>query len=179
MIDAFAEFSLPRSPGVDEQALARRFDDLSRSCHPDAGGDPAAFSRLTEARRLLSSPALRLRHLLELESPGTRLDGPLSPSLMDLFTTLGPTLQAVQNFELRKTAATSALARALLASEETRHRESLEDLASTLATQFSTLLDAAQNWNGSPDPLAAWAREAAFLEKWQSQVRDHLSRLTL
>jgi hypothetical protein len=178
-LDAFAELGLPRSTVVDEQEMARRFDELSRARHPDAGGDPSSFARLAEARRLLSSTALRWRHLLELEHPGTRLDGALPPALMDVFASLGPALQAAQDLERRKAAASSALARALLAPEEMRQRESLESTAATLAAQLDAVIESARSWDGTAVPLAAWAREAAFLEKWQSQVRDVLGRLGL
>lgn len=178
-VDAFAELGVPRSTAVDESEVSRRFDELSRTRHPDAGGEPAAFARLAEARRLLTSPALRLRHLLELTHPGTRLDGGLSPSLMDLFATLGPALQAAQELERRKTATTSALARALLASEEMQQRESLENAAATIADRLQAVTEAAARWDGSATALAALAREAAFLEKWQAQVREVLTRLVL
>lgn len=178
-VDAYAELGVPRSPVVDELELSRRFDELSRTRHPDAGGEPAAFARLAEARRLLSSPALRLRHLLELTHPGTRLDGGLSSSLMDLFATLGPALQAAQDLDRRKAAATSALARALLAPEEMRQRESLENAAATISDRLKAVTVAAARWDGSSNALATWAREAAFLEKWQAQVREVLTRLGL
>ncbi len=176
-MDAFAEFGIPRTPVIDEDDLARRFDELSRARHPDAGGDAASFARLAEARRVLGSPALRLRRLLELEFPGTRLDGALSASLMDLFATLGAVMQAVHEFERRRNTAATALGRALLASEEMRLREDLEATAATIARRLETVTDATRSWDGRPESLAAWAREAAFLEKWQSQVRDALSRL--
>lgn len=178
-MDAFAEMGLPRSPVVDEDALARQFDSLSRLRHPDAGGEAAAFARLAEARRLLSSTALRLRHLLELEHPGSRLEGDLTAGLMDLFATLGPALQQAQDLERRKAAASSALARALLATEEMRAREILEPMAESLAGRLSAVAVASRSWDGTAQPLAAWAREAAFLEKWQSQVRHALTHLGL
>ena len=178
-MDAFAEMGLPRSPAVDEDALARQFDTLSRARHPDAGGETAAFARLAEARRLLSSTALRLRHLLELEHPEARLDGALSPALMDVFATLGPALQAAQDVERRRASASSALARALLAPQEMLARETLEHIAESLAQHLDAIVDASRSWDGTAQPLAAWAREAAFLEKWQSQVRHTLTRLGL
>ena len=178
-MDAFAEMGLPRSPVVDEDALARQFDALSRTRHPDAGGEAAAFARLAEARRLLSSTSLRLRHLLELEHPETRLDGTLSPALMDVFTALGPALQTAQDLERRKTSASTALARALLAPQEMLARETLETWAESLAHRLDGIADASRSWDGTAAPLAAWAREAAFLEKWQSQVRHALTRLGL
>lgn len=179
MIDAFAELDLPRSPVVDDQALAERFDMLSRTRHPDAGGQSDDFARLTEARRILSSPALRWRHLLELDHPGTRLHGPLSPALVDLFATLGPSLQSSQDLLRRKAAATTSLSRALLAPQELRLREALEAAAARLTDGVDALSVAAGSWDGTANTLATWAREAAFLEKWLSQVRNQLAQLSL
>ena len=170
---------LPRAPSVDAEALARQFDALSRTRHPDAGGEAAAFARLAEARRLLSSTALRLRHLLELEHPGTRLEGALSPSLMDLFAAVGPALQAAGDLERRRAAASSALARALLAPGQMHAREELERLGAEVADRLEAIDAASRLWDGTAGTLTAWAREAAFLEKWQAQIRDALSRLGL
>lgn len=178
-MDAFAELGLPRSPLIDEAALERRFDALSRQHHPDAGGDPVAFARLAEARRLLATPAPRLRHLLELDFPGTPLAGGLPASLVDHFASLGPTLQAAQEFIRKKETATSVLARALLASEEMRHHERLEAAAAPLADSLAAVLDATRSWDGHAESLAAWARQAAFLERWQAEVRETLVRLSL
>jgi len=178
-MDAFAELGLPRSPVVDDAALSRRFDELSRTRHPDAGGEASSFARLAEARRLLTSTALRLRHLLELEFPGTRLDGALAPPLMDLFSILGPALQEAQDLERRKAGTTSALARALLAPGEMRQRETLEAAAAAVSDRLDALTEDCRTWDGSAAALAAWAREAAFLEKWQAQVREALLRLGL
>jgi len=178
-MDAFAELGLPRSTVVDASEMARRFDEISRLRHPDAGGDAEAFARLNEARRLLASPAARLRHLLELVAPGTRLDGALDPALMEIFQVLGPALQAAQDVDRRRGAAATALARALLASDAMCHRELLEAIAATIAERLEILEATAARWDGSVDALAAWAREAAFLEKWQSQVRDQLGRFNV
>jgi curved DNA-binding protein CbpA len=176
-MDAFAELGMPRSAAIDEDELKRRFDALSRERHPDSGGDTNAFARLTEARVILSSWSRRLRHLLELESPGTRLEGAISPTLMTLFGEIGPALQASRELLDRKSAATSELGRALLASEEMRARESLEPLAAQLNFEQQAGARAATTWTGDPTALASMAREAAFLEKWQAQIRAVLREL--
>ena len=49
-MDAFAELELPRISGPSADDIARKFDRLTRQRHPDAGGDPAGFARLNEAR---------------------------------------------------------------------------------------------------------------------------------
>lgn len=179
MMDAFAELGLPRSPVINEDAVARQFDALSRERHPDAGGEAAAFARLGEARAILLSPAKRLRHLLTLLFPTEKLDGPLPPPLLDLFAALGPDLAAAKDVLARKASAASALSRALLAPQEMALREKLEARAESLAARQAALLDEASRWEGQPASLAALAREAAFLEKWQAQLRDFLARLGL
>ena len=178
-LNAFSLLGLPAAPQLDESLLAQRFDELSRSQHPDAGGEASAFALLTEARRQLSSPAARWRHLLELQFPDTSLDGALPPSLMDIFATLGPALQKSQDLLRRKTNASSALTRALLTTEAMRHRESLEMTATALADRLDSLQSTAAAWDGTGTTLAAWAREAAFLEKWQAQTRETLWLLAM
>lgn len=175
--DAFAEVGLPRAPVVDEAALARRFDALSRERHPDAGGDATAFARLTEARAVLASPARRWRHLLELEFPGTRLDGPLSPELMDLFTQLGPALQEAKAVLARREQAATALARALISNDQWKAREALEEQAATLAARLATLEESSGATTPPAEVLASLAREAGFVEKWRAQTRAMLAAL--
>lgn len=164
---------------IDEAELGRQFDALSRQHHPDAGGDTDTFARLAEARSILTSTARRLRHLLELEAPGTTLDGPIPSGLITLFAGIGPVLQKANDLLSRKSAAASGLARALLASDEMLLREALEALASQLDHQLQAGAAAAASWNGQPATLASLAREAAFVEKWQSQVREMLLKLNL
>lgn len=177
--DAFAELSLPRAPLIDEAALAQRFDELSRARHPDAGGDAAAFARLTEARALLASPARRWRHWLALEFPGTPLEGPLPPAVMDLFARLSPALQEAQAVLARRRHAATPLAQALLAPGLLRAREVLEDHAARLAARLAALEAQARQAPPEPAVWAALAREAGFLEKWQAQTREALARLAL
>ncbi len=178
-LDAFAELGLPRTAALDADTLARAFDALSRERHPDAGGDATAFARLTTARDTLATPSRRWRHLLELLAPGTKLDGALSPALMDLFAQLGPALAAGKAALERKNAATSALARALVAGDELRAREALEALAARTDALRAGLDARAAAWQSDIQALAALAREAAFLEKWHAQAREQLTRLGL
>lgn len=175
MTDAFAELGLPRSAAPDADEVRRRFDELSRERHPDSGGDAAAFQRLNEASAILLSPARRLRHLVELHSPGTRLEGPMAPELIDLFGRLAPDLQAAQALVARRERAASALSRALLLEEELAVRERLEEHAAQLQQRLQQVENRAAAL--PPGELAEPAREAAFLERWQAQVRALLGQL--
>jgi hypothetical protein len=176
-IDAFAEFGLPRSPCVDPDDLGRRFDNLTRERHPDAGGASDSFARLGEARRILASPARRWRHLLEIEFPGTPVGGPLTGRLMDLFTEINAALAQSASVLARKSAASSAVARALISADEMRAREELERTTQKIETDLGGLESAAAQWDRRPESLAALAREAAFLEKWRDLTREALAKL--
>jgi hypothetical protein len=177
IMDAFAELKLPRQPAIDHDELVRRFVALSREQHPDSGGDTESFARLTRARHVVESTARRLRHLLELEFPGEKLDGPLPPHCMDLFAQLGPALQNATTVRNKNRSATSSLARALIAPAIFSAREEIESLAQALDELLTRLETELPTWDGTARSLAAWAREAAFLEKWQTQVRQALFEL--
>lgn len=74
--DYFALFQLPRSPvlGLDAIKAAHRYG--MSTAHPDKPNSPSdAALFLNEGRRILSDPALRLRHLFELE--GLEIPEPL------------------------------------------------------------------------------------------------------
>ncbi|MGI8603108.1 MAG: hypothetical protein ACR2OZ_08915 [Verrucomicrobiales bacterium] len=178
-MDAFAELDLPRQPAVDRDQLSRQFDALSRQCHPDAGGDTAAFTRLAQARHLLESTARRLRHLVELTTPTGKLDGPLPAACVTLFGRVGPALQIASTVHQDYQAAKSSLGRALLTERVLAARKSLESIAGEIGRRLSEMEAEFGAWDGSTETLTHWARYAAFLEKWQSQVRAALSELTL
>jgi hypothetical protein len=45
--------------GINEDEIMLAFRRRSKETHPDAGGDPAAFQRVVEAKQLLLEPARR------------------------------------------------------------------------------------------------------------------------
>ena len=96
--DYFALLQLPRSAvlGLDQIKAAYRHG--MSSAHPDkTGAAPDAAIQLNEARRILSDPALRLRHLLELE--GIEIPDTLPPHLeWDLAERIGRTVDAARTF---------------------------------------------------------------------------------
>jgi hypothetical protein len=176
-MDAFAELGLPHSPALSREDIDARFDQRSRQRHPDAGGTTPDFTRLTQARFLLGSTARRLRHLLELEFPDEKLEGALPSQCIDLFARIGPALQNGAAVRNKQRAVSSSLARALIAEEILAAREELESLAGLIDQRLTQLEAELSSWDHSAKSLAAWAREAAFLEKWQAQVRAMLFEL--
>lgn len=188
--DAFRLLNLPPRAALAEEELQAAWLGAARLAHPDQeGGDSETSAGLNAALEILKSPVTRLKHLLEHYSNTPWRAVPLDAGLMGLFEKLGPLLQQAGAFLKKKQAATSALARALLANEEMRLREALEELGLRLDEAWRAheaalpMLDErlAQN----PEDAAAWselqAQQArlAYLAKWRAQVRETLLGLML
>lgn len=188
MPDAFALLNLPPCAALDASLLQTAYLAASREAHPDQqGGDVELSAELNAALEILKSPVTRLKHLLEHHSNTPWRAVPLDSGLMRLFEKLGPLLQTAGAFLKKKQAAASALARALLASEEMRLRESLEDLGLQIDEAWQALeadlpgLDARL----AAGDTATWAEvqsiqaRLAYLSKWRSQIREALLGLML
>lgn len=185
MPNAFALLGLPRIAALDDEALQQAWLAASRSAHPDQpGGDAARAAEINTAYETLQAPEKRLKHLLELNEVPWRTV-PIDEAMMALFGKMGPALQSVAAFLKRKQGATSALAKALLAPEEMRLREQLEELGVTLDAERSALLD---NLPAFDERLSAGDTRVlsdlqilqarlAYFSKWQAQVREALLSL--
>lgn len=185
MSNAFALLGLPRAAALDSDALQKAWLAASRAAHPDQpGGDAARAAEINTAYETLQTPEKRLKHLLELHQVPWRAV-PIDDAMMHLFSQLGTTLQDAAAFLTRRQSATSALARALLAPEEMRLREQLEEIGSRLDEQrgglisslagLDTRLDSAEAT--ALDDLQCLQARLAYLGKWQAQVREMLLRL--
>lgn len=185
MANAFALLGLPRAAALDLEVLQRAWLEASRGAHPDQpGGDAALAAEINAAYETLQSPEKRLKHLLELhETPWRAV--PIDEPMMALFGRVGARLQSVSTFLKRKEAATSTLAKALLAPEEMKLREQLEELGSGIDEQKTSLLTGlpavdARLETGDPDAprdLQALQARLAYLVKWQTQIREALLSL--
>ncbi len=173
--DYFALLDLPRKAALDVEAVKQAFFAKTR--------DAADASELNHAFEILSAPEKRLKHLLELlagdEAKAWRVVT-MDESLMSVFEKLGPFLQTVAEFEKKRSAAVSALARALLAADQARLAEMAEGFTEKLVSLRSALnetlpaLDArieSGDATALRDIHAAQARHA-YLAKWQAQVRE-------
>jgi curved DNA-binding protein CbpA len=186
--DCFTALGLPRAATIDEQTLHRAYTERSRTAHPDHGGSEAMAAQVNAAYEILRHPEKRLKHLLELAGPSEATAWrtvPLDDSMMRLFSELGKAVQAASDFLERKRKAGSALAKALLAGEEMRHREALENIGFEIEAGRNEMeanlpaLDAALT-NHEADAwkqLAMTQARLAYLAKWQAQVRETLLAL--
>lgn len=185
--DFFALLGEPRRPWLDPEDIKEKFHELSRTAHPDQQTENRTdFARLNQAQTVLRDPKARLRHLLELEFPHVRLSGPASVprELADLFAPIHGLLQAIDALLAKKTAASSALAKALLAREEFSLREKaearLEELESFHAAAVAELQAFDAEWKErlhDAGRLHDFYQRFAYLSRWSGQTRERLFEL--
>lgn len=182
--DPFALLGLPRQAALDAEALQAAYTERSRAAHPDhAAGDEKLAAELNAAREILAAAEKRLKCLIELEAGDAAKAWktvPLDEGMMSLFGKVGPFLQNIGAFAKRKQSAASALAKALLATEEMRLQEAAEAIAADLATlreQIESSLPELDVRRRAGDPsvqdaLRETQARLAYLAKWQAQVRE-------
>ena len=181
MPDAFALFNLPRRPWLDAADLREEFHRRSATLHPDAGGNADDFAQLNAAHQTLREPAARLRHLLELEAPEILAQSQqIPPALADRFMRVGTARQSAASFLAKHRAASSPLARALLAAEHNAQTQALDtalaDLEAAQADALSRLRDLDAEWHDHLPELARLQAELSYFEKWTAQLREtHLA----
>lgn len=190
MIDHFAILGQPRRPWLDSEKLRDAFHELSATLHPDVAGsgDATQFAQMNAAYIVLREPAARVRHLLELDLPRSLERSYAIPEILAaLFGEIAPLRGRFEAFLRRRNAASTAIARALLASEEQPLRADLSAIAQTLERVQHGALDQLraidEEWsaaNESPAArLASLHAELAFLAKWNAQLREMLLQFVL
>lgn len=185
MRDAFEKLGLTRCAALDEEVLKSAWIEKGRAAHPDqAGGDAALSAEINEAYEVLREPESRLKHLLELEHPDEAwATVPMEERLMQVFMKLGPVLQKVEAFAKKREAATSALALALLAGEQMRVQEDLEERMGELSDLRERLeaelleVDALRGGSDGMEAMRVLRAKFAYVGKWQRQAREALMRL--
>lgn len=187
MTDAFALFGEPRRPWLDPDALKDKLHKWSAVHHPDvaAQGD-AKFVEMNAAYRTLHDPKTRLRHLLELEFPGT-LSGSLQiPSdIARLFETMNRERHSVEMFFQKRAHAKSPLETALLASERLELIPVLEKLLAILNQKHEGVLmqlkfiDAIweEDHGKSKSTLLDTYQGLSYIGKWIEQLNSDLQKL--
>ncbi len=75
---------LGSDPEDGQHVLRRRWRNLAKTHHPDRGGDPAMFLKITEAYQLLSNPQIH-RGAIPAPRPSMQISGPAArvPREMD------------------------------------------------------------------------------------------------
>lgn len=176
-MNPFATLGLEPRLALPEEELRAAFREAGKREHPDAGGSSEDFARTQEAFALLSRPSKRLRAWLEAREITGDERGAISPGLVDLFGKVGAILQQADAVTKRREAALSTLAKAMLEPAVQQAREALEaaldDIAAALAGEEAHFpaIEAGQG-----DPWRT-ARDLAFLEKWQAELKARFAGL--
>jgi curved DNA-binding protein CbpA len=176
-MDPFTLLGLELRLALTESDLREAFRAAGKSGHPDAGGTGEEFTALQQAFARLSSPSKRLRAWLECRGLTGEERGAISPQLLDLFSSVGTALQQADDIARRRSAALSHLAKAMLEPAVQAAREHLEaslaEVAVAIRTQEAAfpLIE-----SGQGDPWLV-ARDLAFLEKWQAELKARFAAL--
>ena len=189
MTDLFALLGEPRRPVLDPERIKETFHRLSRTEHPDQQNAlptdaSARFAQLNLAQTALRDPKSRLRHLLELAFPALKLSGPstVPPALTELFAPIHALLREADALLSKKSAAPSALSRALLAREEWTLRERAETTLAEVETLHASTLADLQTfdaaWDRRPPDTVARLHDLyqrfSYLSRWAEQLRERL-----
>lgn len=188
MSNCFELLGLTPRAAMDDNLLEKAYLDAAKKLHPDhASGDSARTSALNEAISVLRSPSRRLKHLMELNSAVAWKAIPLEPSLMDLFAAVGRQLESAGKVTEKAKSVSTALSRALLSGEILKVRESLEDLNGEISSHVDSYLHELPGLDARifQGDSTVWSDaqklqvKLAYLEKWQTQIRERLFQLMI
>jgi|TARA_B110000305_G_scaffold133015_1_gene148499 hypothetical protein len=131
------------------------------------------------ARAVLSDEVRRLEHWLTLKAPNEPADRSINPSLMDLFSAIGPVIASTESVIARQNAATTALAKALLTKEaigaQLQIQEMLQQVGAAkhlLIAEFPFFEEASHQ--GNFDEANRALGQLKFLKRWEEQCKEKL-----
>ncbi|HYR57444.1 MAG TPA: hypothetical protein VEO95_02395 [Chthoniobacteraceae bacterium] len=189
MIDHFAILGQPRRPWLEADALKDAFHRRSAALHPDVPGtgNAAQFAALNAAYAALREPASRVRHLLELIDPAALNTAAAPPiELSDLFMQLAGLRRRLDDLLVKRNPASSALARALLAGDESAQRREFDTMRGRLETAEAAALAEVRaidsRWSDrtaeDARSLASLYHRLSYLARWLAQTREALFALS-
>ena len=187
-VDYFVTLGQARRADLDDDAIRKDFQRLSRKCHPDAGGQLKEFEELNQAHAILSDVVSRLRHLYELEfGKFPAATGAFSAQAMELFAVVGEVVSGANDYIHRKSRATTAISRALIAREEEGIQRSVLECCGEVRVRrgelLSRLTDIDSKMADDRDSARVLVEESchelAFLAKWERQLNECMATLVL
>ena len=175
-MDAFSRLGLPRKLVIDVGKLDEVVREMSRSVHPDAGGDAREFEEVRQAGEVLKSPSGRVRLALELAGGEWVPRGSVDDRVMDFFAPVAGVLEKVDEFVSARATSRSVLGRAILdgrvpslKSEIDLLIRGLGELEGELVGRFEKFDES--GWEVCLSSMAETARALSFVTKWQAQLR--------
>ncbi len=183
-MNPFAVLDLPERASLSTEEVKTRFQELSRTHHPDqqsTGSDGSKpFAEINQAYQALSTAGGRLKALLQSRHGDVfELKGTLPEGLLDLFTMVGSTLQSADSFLAKKPKATTMLAEALLAPELLTTQQGLGRAMQTVNERQAAAEASLPEIEASLElgEASALCRELIYLEKWQAQIQARFHEL--
>lgn len=166
---------------INLDQLSDQHKKLAAKHHPDnqenSSGDDTQYKLINIAYKTIKSPAKRLMHLMEISEISYDKRGTVSDHLLDFFMSTAQLLQEADAFLRKKSNTSSALALALLEGESQQVQEQLGKQIETIETEQTHSLQLATEASDKNLPLENFARDLAFLEKWQAQLKERYASL--
>ncbi|MDA7673014.1 hypothetical protein OAK43_01285 [Verrucomicrobiales bacterium] len=173
--DAFATLDFPRRLVLSMEEIEGRWRELSRESHPDSdSGDSDRAADVNRAYETLRSPGSRLRHWLELNAVEIPRNASIDEDLMAQFTEIGSLLALADAFMAKKNAATSAIAKALIADEEFAVQKDVQNRMGHLKAQIEAISDQFNAFEADYVAAVRGLEKLRFLEKWNQQCQERL-----
>ncbi|MDF1755841.1 MAG: hypothetical protein P1U89_23835 [Verrucomicrobiales bacterium] len=185
MENLFEVLSLPTSLTIPDGDVEQAWRTLSQEHHPDAQGTGNAdvSAKLNQARDVLSKPASRLSHWLQVKGvESLPRNAALNEDLMSLFSSVNEVLAEADTTIASLKKAQTALAKSLLtpgAIAAQKHLQTcLGDITGRIG-QISSRFPEFEKDAGSSvfDAAAASLGELKFLDKWQKECQQRLLEL--
>ncbi|NNE90404.1 MAG: hypothetical protein HKN23_02050 [Verrucomicrobiales bacterium] len=174
--NAFEILGLPVSLAIDPAEIESAWQGLSREAHPDnaGSGDSDRAAEINRAREMLRTPGARLRHWLEIRGREIPRNASLNDKLMTQFSEVGALLAETDTFLEKKKAATSAIAKAILAEEEFAVQKSVQEKMGDLKSQIDGIEARFPELEADEDEAVRGLERLRFVEKWNAQLQDRL-----
>lgn len=174
MINYFQLLDLPEQVPLDIDHLHTRYQALAATAHPDKGGSTKQLDTLNKAYNTLKTNSERITHLLALRQHTVDTHGTVSSDLLDTFLTTAELLQEADQHIRELATSHSALAKALLQGKTMTIQERISSQLETIDSKQTQLLSTLPITAEPADlsPLETAARDLAFMEKWQTQLRQ-------
>ena len=180
MENYFKLLDVEQATKIDLETLSDHHKKLAAEHHPDHpdnNADDSRYRLINTAYETLKSPSKRLAHWMELKGSHYEKRGTVSDHLMDLFMSTAQILQDTDAFLRKKSTTTSALAMALLEGESQQFQELISTQIDSIEVEKSSTLEKASLKEELAKLLGNAARDLAFLEKWQAQLKERYARL--
>ena len=177
MKDYFAILNLAPSLVVSTKEVEAAWRALNDGATDSESGETSPD--WNEARAVLSDDVRRLEHWLKLKAPDEPADRSIDPSLMDLFSAIGPAIATTEEVITRQRTATTALAKALLTKEAIAAQLQIQEMLQKTGAAKSALIDQFPQFEdeASQGKFTSASRslgQLKFLKRWEEQCQEKL-----